>query len=58
MESNTCISTNQAQHFYLRKQSLNKLEIAICRPFISSPIAGVSQSVSQSISQKNSPQYK
>ena len=49
MESNTCISTNQAQHFYLRKQSLNKLEIAICSPFILSPTAGDSQSESQSV---------
>ena len=50
MESNTCISTNQAQHFYLRKQSLSKLEIAICRPFILSPTAGVSRSVNQPVS--------
>ena len=49
MEFNNCISTNQAQHFYLRKQSLSKLEIAICRPFMLSPTAGVSQSVRKTV---------
>ena len=38
------------KHFYLRKQSLSKLEIAICSsPFILSPTAGVNKSVSQSV---------